>query len=517
MGGDERRRRWALVALLGLLATALRSIGLAAPWGADNFGTAGAFFSIAARNYFRYGYVATHGVPVVTAEGPPSPAVYYTHHPPLFELLVSASFRLFGEHEWAARLVPLVFSLVALGLLVHLAARAFGWRVALLTLAIAATLPLDAHLAAHVDVQGSVLLALVLATLACVMHRRYGAAIACFTLAAAVDWPALYLPVLLALAPWPFDFPRPRRFVAGLLAYGAVLFVALSAWTSDLGSIVALLHGRALSFASDTGVPFDLGGWFRVVVGTYLWELCTPLALVAVVVWCVWRVPTLVRTPHPERLALLLLLFGLAHLIVGFQGAYQHEFWTTYLRAAVPLVCALLLDRVAGHAPGGWRRTVVVAGLALTIVPGLAGTLRLAVSPLSARPLGGYAPRDLADAIRSCTPAGAGALTSDYSGESAIFYYANRPLGIGIVDVDALEERLVERRYDPPGGSADPYLVPTARPACFVLPLLHVRYFPALTAHLRSRYQGRRAGAFEIFSLRAPGSLEAGGSRPSAG
>ena len=40
MGGDERRRRWALVALLGLLATALRSIGLAAPWGADNFGTA---------------------------------------------------------------------------------------------------------------------------------------------------------------------------------------------------------------------------------------------------------------------------------------------------------------------------------------------------------------------------------------------------------------------------------------------------------------------------------------------
>ena len=96
-----------------------------------------------------------------------------------------------------------------------------GTPVVPATLAIATTLPLDAHLAAHVDVQGSVLLAAVLAFLMAVARQRHAAALGWFTLAALVDWPAFYLPPLLALAPWPFATPRPRRFVIVLVAYAA--------------------------------------------------------------------------------------------------------------------------------------------------------------------------------------------------------------------------------------------------------------------------------------------------------
>jgi len=488
--------------LFGGLALGLRSIGITATWGADNFGTAGAFFSIAARNYVRYGYLATHLVPVVTAEGPPSPPVYYVHHPPLLELLVSASFALFGVHEWAARLVPLAFSLASLGLLVHLATKFYGERVALLTLVIAAALPLENHLAAHVDVQGSVLLALVLATVTCLAHRRYGAAVAFFTLGAAVDWPALYLPILLAVAPWPFEFPRPKRFVAGLLLYSAIVFLALSSWLSGPSTVLVLLYERALSFRSDGGVPFGLVEWMHTVVGWYLWHLCTPAVLVALVIWFVWRVPVLFRAPHPERLTLLLLLFGLTHMIVGFQGAYQHEFWATYLRAGIPLVCALVLEHMAAAVPQDWRRTLVVgAGLGIIVVPGLVGTVRLAAHSLSARMLDAdYTPRELAEAIRSCTPAGTGAFTSDYYGESAIFFYADRALAISVVTVDALEQRLRRPRYDPPGGSGAPYEGP-ATPTCFIMPRLHERYFPQLAAHLRARYVGTVRGRFETFPL----------------
>ena len=488
--------------LFGGLALGLRSIGITAPWGADNFGTAGAFFSIAARNYVRYGYLATHLVPVVTAEGPPSPPVYYVHHPPLLELLVSASFALFGVHEWAARLVPLAFSLASLVLLVHLATKFYGERVALLTLVIAATLPLENHLAAHVDVQGSVLLALVLATVTCLAHRRYGAAVVFFTLGAAVDWPALYLPILLAVAPWPFEFPRPKRFVAGLLLYSAIVFLALSSWLSGPSTVLVLLYERALSFRSDGGVPFGLVEWLHTVVGWYLWHLCTPAVLVALVIWFVWRVPVLFRAPHPERLTLLLLLFGLTHMIVGFQGAYQHEFWATYLRAGVPLACALVLERMATAVPQDWRRTLVVgAGLGIIVVPGLVGTVRLAARPLSARMLDAdYTPRELAEAIRSCTPPGTGAFTSDYYGESATFFYADRPLAISVVTGDALAQLLRRPRYDPPGGSGAPYEGP-ATPTCFVMPRLHERYFPQLAAHLRARYVGTVRGRFETFPL----------------
>ena len=501
--GPAGRWRGAAAVLVAALALALRCIGFTAPWGADNFGTAGAFFSIAARNHLRYGYGSTHLLPVVTAEGPPSPAVYYTNHPPLLELLVSASFGMFGIHEWAARLVPLVFSIVSLGLLVHLARRFYGERVALLTLMIAATLPLEAHLATHVDVQGSVLLALVLATVTCIASQRYAAAVAWFTLAAGVDWPALYLPVLLAVAPWPFHGPRPRWFVAGLLLYAGIVFVGLASWLSGPPAILSLLHDRALAFRSDQGRPFDLAGWIHLVVGTYLWQLCTPVVLVALVVWSVWRVPALVRGPHPERLALLLLLFGVMHMIVGFQGAYQHEFWATYLRAGVPLVVAILLERLATAFRPGWRRTAALAtGLAVVCVPGLLGTLRLAARPISIRMLDAdYTPRELAEAIRSCTPRGLGALTSDYYGESATFFYADRPLAIGVVTVDDLTAKLQHPRYDPPGQSGSSYEVPSAVPVCFVLPRLHERYFPDLAAYLRAHYPQQSDPKFDIFAI----------------
>jgi 4-amino-4-deoxy-L-arabinose transferase-like glycosyltransferase len=502
----SRPQRVVLLVLLGAIAIGLRCIGLTAPWGADNLGNSGAFFAIAARNYPRYGYLATGLVPVVTAEGPPSPALYYTHHPPLVPLLVSAAFALFGQHEWAARLVPLAAAIASLVLLVRLAARFYGERVALVTLAVAATLPLDAHLASHVDAQGSVLLACTVAMVTCLAHRRYVATIGCFTLAAATDWPALYLPVLLALAPWPFEYPRPRRFVAGLLVYALVLFVGLATWLSGVEALLALVRERALSFQSDQGQPFDVWQWLQLVGGTYLWELCTPGVLLLVLAWSVVRIPALVRRPEPERLALFLLLFGMTHMIIGFQGAYQHEFWAHYLRSGVPLVCALMVERIASALEPGPLRTACLAGmLAGLTVPGFLGTLRLDAQPISARMLDSdYTPHALARAIRECAPVGTGALTSDYYGESATFFYADRPLGISIVAPALLEERLRAPHYDPPGGAGSPYALLAVPPACFVLPRQHEPYFPDLVRRLRLEFPARTEGPFEVFSLARP-------------
>ncbi len=500
------RQHVMLVVLLATAAIGLRCIGLTRVFGADNLGGAGALFAIIARNYLRYGYRASGLLPIVTAEGPPSPAFFYTHHPPMVPLLVSASFALFGPHEWAARLVPLAASMLSLGLMVHLAVRFYGWRVALLVLAIATTLPLDAHLAAHVDVQGSVLLALVLATVTCLAHRRLGAALACFTLAAMTDWPALYLPILLVLAPWPFDYPRPRPFLTGLVLYAVVLFVVLATWLSGPGAILAALRERALSFRSDAGQPFDVAQWLRLVVGTYLWQLCTPVPFCLVLVWCIARVPALVRRPHPERLALFLLLFGLMHVLVGFQGAYQHEFWMHYLRSGVPLVCALVIARLAPALGPGWPgRTGIAALLAGIVVPGMIGTLQLDARPISARMLDAdYTPEALGRVIRGCTRPGTGALTSDYYGEPATFFYADRPLAIGIVSPALLTDHLRAPRYDLPADTGLPYAMGAREPSCFVLPRQHEQYFLPLVQRLRQDFRGRSVGPFEVFTLGYP-------------
>jgi hypothetical protein len=396
-----------------------------------------------------------------------------------------------------------VASLVSLGLLTWLAARVYGRAVALLTLAIATPLPLDAYLGPHVDVQGSVLLAVVLATIAALASRRLALAVAGLTLGAFVDWPALYLPILLAVAPWPFAYPRPRRFVAALIVYAGVLFLAIASWLSGPEAVLALVRERAFSFHGDDGRAFDLAQWTRLVVGTYLGTLCTPVALGIVAGWLLVRAPALVRRPHPERLALFLLLFGATHMVLGFQGAYQHEFWAHYLRPGVPLVCALAIARTNARLRGGWSRVALAGAVVATIsVPSAVTTAALARRPPSARMVDtGYAPADLARAIRDCTPPGTGALTSDWYGESATFYYARRPLGIAVMDVATLGQRLRTPRWDVPGGDGRTYVASVA-PSCFVLPRDHERTFPALAARLRGSYQSRVDGAFELFDLR---------------
>lgn len=74
----------------------------------------GAFYSQMARNYLRYGLITTKlGQVTNFGETTPEQFSYHTHHPPMIPLLVAMSYGIFGEREWAARLIPLLFALGA--------------------------------------------------------------------------------------------------------------------------------------------------------------------------------------------------------------------------------------------------------------------------------------------------------------------------------------------------------------------------------------------------------------------
>jgi hypothetical protein len=65
----------------------------------------------------------------------------YAHHPALYTILVGLSLKTFGLHEWAVRLVPLVFSMLALFATWRFVARWFGQRAALFAAALLACVP----------------------------------------------------------------------------------------------------------------------------------------------------------------------------------------------------------------------------------------------------------------------------------------------------------------------------------------------------------------------------------------
>ena len=83
-----------------------------------------AWYSYFGRNHLRYGlgYTAglcTHGH---TAEPPPEPRRYLSH-PPLIAIWVAASMAVFGDHQWAGRLVPILSTLGGAWLVMLMARR----------------------------------------------------------------------------------------------------------------------------------------------------------------------------------------------------------------------------------------------------------------------------------------------------------------------------------------------------------------------------------------------------------
>ena len=134
--------------VLGLfVAVGVLSWGLfhdfTSPW-TTNVDSNGAWWSQSAHNTLRAGLRATAGVPSwYFGPLPIPPSGYYTHHPPLLSLMLTGMFALFGEKEWAARLVPITFSLVSVVLLWALVRECVGSRAATFSAVLFAAMPME--------------------------------------------------------------------------------------------------------------------------------------------------------------------------------------------------------------------------------------------------------------------------------------------------------------------------------------------------------------------------------------
>ena len=153
----RNRLRNGAIILIVAAGALLRSRDLLRPWVGVHNGWAGAVYGNIARNFVKYGYWATELGPVSSSGRVAQEQFeYYYHYPPLLVWLVSASFQVFGVHEWSARLVPWVFSVALMALIYFFARRFYTERVALLALIFSAIVPIEAYYGAHVDVYGTI-------------------------------------------------------------------------------------------------------------------------------------------------------------------------------------------------------------------------------------------------------------------------------------------------------------------------------------------------------------------------
>ena len=342
----------------------------------------GAVWSQAAHNILRAGLAETQGASTAFYFGPlPIPHTgYYLHHPPLLHLGVTAMFFLFGEHEWAARIIPIGCSLTSVVLLWLLAAHALGRRTATLCAAVFASLPMSLRYGAMVNFE-PVVLCLILAALLVLRYwevsRRpvwKAAFFGCLLLGMWVDWP-MHLFILVLCTYWLARHDHEKRRMAWTL----LAMTALSALLYLLR--IHLLRPDALQdlaatflvrvFSNDK-YPFTLWQWAGKVgssiVKHYLW-IGLGVAAVGTAItfrrrkeagfrWIGW---------------VSSIVFAMDALFVGvFQNdSYIHEYIAFYFLVPVSLMAGIALNEmllgIDRFAEDWWRGAGAFATTALVL------------------------------------------------------------------------------------------------------------------------------------------------------
>lgn len=194
----------------------------------------GAVWSQAAHNILRAGLIETSGASSGFYFGPlPIPAWgYYLHHPPLLHLAITVLFAVLGEHEWVARLVPVSCSLVSAVFLWLLVRSCVGARIATLSAAVFASLPMQLKYGSMVNFEPCVLMLMLGALLCLRWHRVSGAgkwkcaAFGFIIVGLWMDW-AMYLFVIALCSCWLLRANGGDRRFAGIILLSALTSGAL--------------------------------------------------------------------------------------------------------------------------------------------------------------------------------------------------------------------------------------------------------------------------------------------------
>ncbi len=486
---------WIAVVLVFAGGLAIRVHGFTEPWAGVHMAWGGAFYGNVARNLVRYGYLATGLAPIVsTGVVDPSHFQLYYHHPLLSMLVTSVSFHAFGVHEWSARLAPLIFSLMTMGLVFQFAREEFGRITALVALIFFALIPVEAYYATHLDPYGS--MSIFFTALAVDSYRRwvvsrsnvhYALCAASIGLGCFTGW---------------FTF----MVIPGIVAHG--LFVLDKRWRRDawlrlllLPALSVVVFGifmlhRKLLFASGLTEIFDsLGdrlqkrtadmelsrlGIARTHID-HIWTLYTPAFVAMTAAWVILFIRDV--AVRQARLAdwciAILLSFGVLYGLTFPGHLPSHDYFVRPYAPGTALASAVLLSRVAQSFRSSLMRTVtVVAVVAVTAVFSLQALNWL--FSIEGHP--GVAMTGYSEAVAAVSTPQEPVFTP-LPDDRVLSYYLDRPMTYDVNTPARLEAAIASAEAD--------YLI--------AVPEAKASRFPEILAYLQKRYPEQRDKGLIIF------------------
>jgi len=496
-------------------AAAFRVAAMNRPFHYDDEATGGSFYGLIARNYLRFPWRETHGIPVVTVGRLPGvPLVFYADHSPLVPLLIAPVYAAFGVGEWQTRLPTSIATLMCVAALFALMRRFGADRAAVAAAAVFAATPMVLHFGGQPEVLGMPLVLFAVLTIAAYLSfcarlslRAFALLVGAFTLAAVSDWPAFVLVPLLAAH---FAATRPRCQWRWMIAFGViacVVFALLNIYIAAAASlpwnwIVPLFIARSVAIGAAR--TFSTRSWLQMA-WTFNLHLHTLPVLVAAVTWIALRG---LRFSVPQRgatAARLLLAWGILHVVIARQGVFNHEWWwwplTPGLAAATGLLLDWVLDLLERRELVRLPRLCAAAAIALFAAWTAAREYR-ALFP--AHRDGPFTTVELGQAIRAAAPAPNDLAMLAWSGDDPeLWFYGDRPLRADIWSVDDFIRRSSDPYADLVFGDLQPWPAP---PAGLVFPAICRQTLPELYGLLAAKYPrvplpAGLGNKFDVFAL----------------
>ena len=352
---------WKLCAAALLLVLGVALCGrLSHPW-TYNDDYNGAFWSQAARNFSRAGFLSSAGAPAPLYFGPPPipSEALYVHHPTLLAGMMFVDRTLLGESEWAARCLPVFFSLLTAALLWLFVAWCAGWREAAFVLAFYVAAPMELHYGQMVNFEAPELFFL-LAALCCFhlwrLHRARlaGAGLLIFALLAMwTDWQGYLLVIYLAAELLLKDRSGGVRMagallVAAFLSGMAFLIQIHLAQPAAWHELFSAFRERS-SHADLAGGQFTGAQWLRAQF-TYLTSLFNPAALILATTGAVLafylRGRLSPKEAAPFQIATAFFIIDAFYVCALRNQSYIHDFASFYFLIPFAVFPAFLVERI---------------------------------------------------------------------------------------------------------------------------------------------------------------------------
>ncbi|HVT00824.1 MAG TPA: glycosyltransferase [Patescibacteria group bacterium] len=305
-------------------------------------------YSLIAHNYNQFGLIQTKLAPLVTVskEFPIHPE-YFIHHPPLLSIIIALFFKLLGEDFWVGRLIPVVFTILSVGIIYLLEKELSNKKQALYAMSAAILIPATTIFGKLIGQEPLVLFFVLMSLLLSIKYLKTRKNIYFVFAAIAImfgvlsDWPALIFAAL--LFPLYFKHGKIKNWIqlfSGLILVflGCLLWIdsiRIGFW--DLQNAIGSRLFTALS-----PIPY----WPVLWIGTTLLRLLiyfNPI-LVIISATCFVGIVKKIKTINERGLVILILgLFTILHLAIYTEASFTHPYLLIYAVPFVALTCSSYL------------------------------------------------------------------------------------------------------------------------------------------------------------------------------